>query len=217
MIKVYSHSEVGGHAENEDAFVLEQHPADGKCWICALADGQGGRVGGGPAARIAVETVRDIAKSGAPSILADAREWERILRRADARVGKDPIAGFTTLIGFCVREDTIVGAANGDSAVAIFDVMRDGWDVTANQFKNPPVGSGDAAFVNFATELERPWMVLAMSDGVWKYSRWEKIKQAGVTLRGKELVDDLLTSARLLKTGKLQDDFTIVALQCDDR
>ena len=29
MIKVYSHSEVGGHAENEDAFIVEQHPADG--------------------------------------------------------------------------------------------------------------------------------------------------------------------------------------------
>jgi hypothetical protein len=217
MIEVFSHSEVGGHAENEDAFIIEQHPQDRDCWICAVADGQGGRAGGGPAARIAVQAVRDRATSEPPSNLVDAWEWERILRSADTKVAKDAVAGFTTLIGFCVHEDSIVGAANGDSAIAIFDVMRDGWDMTANQHKNPPVGSGDAAFVNFAVTLERPWMILAISDGVWKYSRWEKIKEAGKTLRGQALIDDLLISARLMRTAKLQDDFTIVVLQSEDR
>jgi serine/threonine protein phosphatase PrpC len=215
VIQVFTHSEVGGHAENEDAFFVDQHPADGKCWICALADGQGGRSGGGAAARIAVHAVRDMVMSQPPNTLADSWQWERILQSADAKVAKDPTAGFTTLIGFCVAEDVIVGAANGDSAVAIFDVMRDCWEITANQFKNPPVGSGDARFVNFASELERPWMILAMSDGVWKYSRWEKIKEAGKSLRGRTLVDELVNSARLMKTGKLQDDFTIVVLHED--
>ena len=217
MIEVYSHSEVGGHAENEDAFIVEQHPVDGHCWICVLADGQGGRAGGGRAARIAAHAVLDIAKSKPPSFLVDAWEWERMVRHADAEVAKDPVAGFTTLIGFCVRDDRIVGASNGDCAVAVSDVMRDCWDMTANQFKNPPVGSGDARFVTFATNLEPPWMILAMSDGVWKYSRWEKIKDASKNLRGQALVDDLLNSARLMKTGKLQDDFTIVVLQSEDR
>ena len=139
------------------------------------------------------------------------------MRSADTLVAKDSIAGFTTLIGLCVRDDRIVGASNGDSAVAIFDATRDGWELTTNQFKNPPVGSGDAPFVTFATNLERPWMVLAMSDGVWKYSRWEKIKQAGKILRGQAILDDLLQSARLMKTGQLQDDFTLVVLQSEDR
>ena len=42
-----SHSEPGGHATNEDAFEVMQHPADPSCWIGALADGQGGQAGGG--------------------------------------------------------------------------------------------------------------------------------------------------------------------------
>jgi hypothetical protein len=95
--------------------------------------------------------------------------------------------------------------------------MRDGWEVTANQFKHPPVGSGDARFVNFATALEVAWMVLTMSDGVWKYSRWEKIKEAGSKLHGRKLADELLNSARLARTGKLQDDFTMVVLQNNSR
>jgi hypothetical protein len=217
MIEVFSHSEVGGHAENEDAFIVEHHPADRQCWICTLADGQGGRSGGGRAARMAAQIEPEVAKKQPPSVLVDIWGWERFLRGADALVAKDSIAGFTTLIGFCVRDDRIIGGSNGDSAVAIFDATRNGYEVTINQFKNPPVGSGDAPFVTFATNLKPPWIVLAMSDGVWKYSRWEKIKEAGKTLRGKALIDDLLQSARLTKSGQLQDDFTLVVLQRDDQ
>ena len=216
MVKVFSYSEAGGHVENEDAFIIEQHPADSKCWICTLADGQGGRAGGGRAARIAAQLVPELAKREPPSFLVENRTWERLLGAADKLVAKDTIAGFTTLVGFCVRDDRIIGAANGDSAVAIFDVMRDGWDMTKNQFKNPPVGAGDAQFVTFATDLESPWTVLAMSDGVWKYSRWERIIEVGRTLRVQALVDDLIQSARLKKSGHLQDDFTLVVLQSED-
>ncbi len=215
MIEVVSHSEGGGHAVNEDAFVIANHPANEEWRICALADGQGGRAGGGQAARLAVQQVLELTASQSPETLVEYWEWERILRKADATVDKDPVAGFTTLIGFCIHGNKIVGASNGDSAVAIFDFMRDGWELTANQYKNPPVGSGDAKSVIFATELELPWMVLAMSDGVWKYSHWENIIRAGKTLRGQALIDELLSSARMKMTGQLQDDFTIVVLQCD--
>src|ERR1700722_17410875 len=119
MVRVFSISEAGGHAENEDAFIVEQHPADWKCWICTLADGQGGRAGGGRAARIATQLVPELAKKEPPSFLVDIRLWERMLRGADAVVAKDSIAGFTTLIGFCLLNDRIIGASNGDSAVAI--------------------------------------------------------------------------------------------------
>ncbi len=38
MIRVLSFSEAGGHAVNEDAFLVEPHPADGACWLGCLAD-----------------------------------------------------------------------------------------------------------------------------------------------------------------------------------
>ena len=49
-------------------------------------------------------------------------------------------------------------------------------ELTANQIKNPPVGSAAAVFTPFAGRLERPWTVLAMSDGVWKYVGWERVR-----------------------------------------
>lgn len=37
MCVVFSHSEVGGHQTNEDAFDVRQHPSSSDCWICVLA------------------------------------------------------------------------------------------------------------------------------------------------------------------------------------
>lgn len=65
---VFSHSEPGGHLVNEDSFVVQQHQDDPSCWICTLADGQGGRAGGARASRLACETVRS---------LQGSRKWSR--------------------------------------------------------------------------------------------------------------------------------------------
>jgi serine/threonine protein phosphatase PrpC len=46
MVSVITFSEAGGHPVNEDAFAVERHPADSECWLCFVADGQGGRAGG---------------------------------------------------------------------------------------------------------------------------------------------------------------------------
>src|SRR6187431_243497 len=52
MIVVHSTSEAGGHPVNEDAFVVLQHRDNAECWICTLADGQGGQPNGGPASKL---------------------------------------------------------------------------------------------------------------------------------------------------------------------
>ena len=49
--------------------------------------------------------------------------------------------------------------------------------VTGCQTKDPPVGSGEAFFVPFAAELTPPWLVLAMTDGVWKYAGWHRLEE----------------------------------------
>ncbi len=216
MIKVFTVSEVGGHIANEDAFIVEQHPADPTCWICSLADGQGGRSGGGRAATIAVEAVAAFAKKQPSNLLVDGSIWNSFLAEADRIVAKDTIAGFTTLNGFCVSNERIVGSSNGDSAVALFNEKGECVELTRNQRKNPPIGSGFAATINFTAHLPDRWKVLAMSDGVWKYARWEQIIGSAKTLRGQKLVDTLLQSARLTRSGQLQDDFTLVLLQDDN-
>jgi len=124
-----------------------------------------------------------------------------------------------TLIGFCVAGNRICGGSNGDSAVALFDDKRTCEEPTQSltrfQIKNPPIGSGAAAVVPFAADLKNPWMILTMSDGVWKYARWDKIKDAAKILRGNELISAIKQSAMLLRSGKLQDDFTLVVLQSE--
>jgi hypothetical protein len=52
-----------------------------------------------------------------------------------------------------------------------------------------------------------------MSDGVWKYVGRDAVQGALRERRGRELLDELLSRARLPRTGRLQDDFTAVLLQ----
>ena len=196
MIRAYSFSAAGGHPVNEDAFVLQPLP-NGAGWFVALADGQGGRAGGARAAQVACQAA---ARADNPS-------------DADAAVSADALAGFTTLVALRVEGDRVTGASCGDSAALAAwgdGLMR---VLTARQFKNPPVGSGDATFVPFALELTRPWKVLAVSDGVWKYAGWERVWNCAARLSGEELIAALQTAARLPTSGEFQDDFTVVLLE----
>jgi hypothetical protein len=213
--KLVTFSEVGGsHADNEDAYAVQEHP-DGDCWVCALADGQGGQRGGKSAARLACDETIGKALLTPAADLARPGSWIEILRRADTAVKANPEAGYATLIGFALFAEVLCGASNGDSAVAV--VQRDGrWDELTNlQEKNPPVGSGSAAVVPFWNALTAPWTVIAMTDGVWKYTGWDRIAAAVKEARGEELVNRLLGQARLPRSGQLQDDFTVVVFQAE--
>src|SRR5262245_2357422 len=100
--KFVAFSEVGGgHADNEDAYAVQEHPG-GDCWVCALADGQGGQRGGKSAARRACnETIENALQTPAAE-LARPGSWIDILRRADTAVKANPETGYTTLIGFAL-------------------------------------------------------------------------------------------------------------------
>ena len=214
MIQVHSHTEAGGHAHNEDAFEVRPHPSDPECLLCALADGQGGRAGGGPAARLACRTCIDAA-SAQPSAVLSIRPdaWEAILRTAAAAVTNDPEAGFTTLIAFSIHKDAVCGASNGDSGVIAVSAGRPGAILTARQHKDPPVGCGGARPVGFALRLAPPWTVLALSDGLWKYAGWDRVAHAAAHLSREEMIDSLRRQAGLPGSGRLQDDFTLVVCQ----
>jgi hypothetical protein len=210
---VLSYSEVGGHRVNEDAFAVQAHPSDGDCWLCCLADGQGGQAGGGPAAQVACRTAMTAASQLPVDQLASATMWPDLLRLADEAVAMDRKAGYTTLVGFSVVNGQLRGASSGDSAVLAVVKAQQVHELTANQVKNPPVGSGAAVFTPFGLRLQHPWMVLAMSDGVWKYAGWERVGAIALRERGQALLDELQKATRLPASGKFQDDFTVVMLE----
>ena len=212
MIKLLSFSEVGDHASNEDAFRAGPHPSDPKSYLCFLADGQGGRSGGLPAAQLACETALTRTKALPLRKLTERATWETSLTQADRAVFADKEAGFTTLLGFYLTEDLIIGASSGDSAVLVKSGSLEAFEATQHQYKNPPVGSGGARFVPFAEKLQTPWSVLAMSDGVWKYAGWKQLIEAVSSLQGQTLIDHLQEQARL-KNGRFPDDFTLTLFE----
>jgi hypothetical protein len=215
-MNVFTFSAAGGHPANEDAFRVEPHPKNPDVLLVAVADGQGGRAGGARAARLAVDTAIEVAgRQEWADLLNNPWQWPDLLRRADEAVRDDPEAGFTTLVGFAAITDcTAVGASCGDSAVLLAESGRSEL-LTARQFKNPPVGSGDATFVSFSGWPDSQGVLLAMTDGVWKYAGWEAVKEAARMLRGQELIDAIAARARLPRSGEFQDDFTLVVLEGD--
>src|SRR5579872_4810490 len=102
MIRCVHHSEVGGHAHNEDACDVRSHSLDADCVLCVLADGQGGRAGGAAAAQLACRASVEQASRLSPARLLLPHTWSGILKAADEAVAADPEAGFTTLVALTV-------------------------------------------------------------------------------------------------------------------
>src|SRR5438105_1179083 len=61
MVAVFCHSEPGGHPANEDVAVVRLLPFEEACYICAVADGQGGRAGSAVAAQVACQVCLEVA------------------------------------------------------------------------------------------------------------------------------------------------------------
>jgi serine/threonine protein phosphatase PrpC len=153
------------------------------------------------------------ALSYSPKQLARPSSWPSILRGVDLAVRDSAEAGFTTLVAACIAPSMVCGASSGDSAAIVLTGGNVHHRLTGNQIKNPPVGSGLAEFVPFASRLIAPWVVLLMSDGVWKYAGWGKIVSAISQINGRAMIDALQHSARLPSSGEFRDDFTVVAVQ----
>jgi serine/threonine protein phosphatase PrpC len=210
MIEVHSFTEPGGHAVNEDAFEGHRHPDHPTGWLCVLADGQGGRAGGARAAQLACRIAAEAASRLPVKQLSDSLAWCDVLQQADQAVAGDQEAGFTTLVGLWIADGRVSGASVGDSAV--FAILERGQvrELTTGQFKNPPIGSGEALPVGFAALLGSPFFVVAMSDGVWKYTGREMIVALAGTTGGPDLIETLKQKARLPGSGRFPDDFTVV-------
>jgi PPM family protein phosphatase len=215
MIRVTTHSEAGGHPHNEDAFAIGSHPDDPHSLLCVLGDGQGGQPGGGPAARLACETFLDLVSRVRLARLMLLTGWDDVLARVDRAVADDAHAGFTTLVALAIAHGHLAGASCGDSALVVAGHERAPLALTARQCKYPAVGSGGAVFVPYSAALPARWVVMVMSDGVWKYTGWDTVLQAAASAAD-DLIQPLRERAGLRSTGALQDDFTLVVLRDGD-
>jgi len=80
---IYTFTETGNGHANEDAIAHRPHPATDKFALCALADGQGGRSGGGIAAQAAVLLALDTACAMKPETLLSPLRWLDVCSVAD--------------------------------------------------------------------------------------------------------------------------------------
>lgn len=212
MLGVWSFSEAGGHPANEDDFRVRVHPLDSDMVVCVVSDGQGGRSGGGEAARLACRVVMQEAADLLPKALRDQRTWADLLARADRAVEAEQAAGYTTVVGLAVTANRVVGGSSGDSA-AILVTGAETVELTRHQRKNPPVGSAAATAVAFEAEPVVPWRLLVMTDGVWKYVGWPRVVEIARRAAGDALLAELQAAARLPGSGRFQDDFTVVLIE----
>lgn len=211
-MRVFSHSEPGGHVTNEDAIGVVRLPGDPVTFICALSDGQGGQAGGAVAAQTAVDSCLEKAQSYKIKELVNPYTWDAIGENVDRNVSLKPEAGYATFIGLVLISSFVIGVSNGDSAVALF--LNDKFVLlTEHQHKNPPIGSGSARLTPFSARLEHEWKLLLMSDGVWKYIGWETIIERCVAASGHELISSLRDVAARNTGGKLLDDFSVILIE----
>src|SRR5262245_54876804 len=115
MRMIYAFTEAGdGHA-NEDAIAHRPHPSNDNFALCALADGQGGRSGGGVAAQAAVLLALDAACAVNPEALLSPLMWLDVCNVADRGVAAEPDAGYCTLVALVAAGGWVVGGSSGDS------------------------------------------------------------------------------------------------------
>lgn len=212
-MEVITHTEPGGKIVNEDFILARKHPQDGSVWICCIADGQGGRSHGAAAAKTACEVFFENVADVSPMALFDDQAISNILGLVDGCVSATE--GFTTFAGLVLDRDMASGGSAGDSKIFARDAVGMITEVTSEQRKNPPVGSGDAIFEPFMAHAIGGSRVLMVTDGVWKYAGYESIQRA-LNAPDLSMVIEILRQDTLARSGgSLPDDFSLIAIEID--
>jgi serine/threonine protein phosphatase PrpC len=211
-VQYFIYSEAGYNHQNEDSVIVSPHPQDDSLLICALADGQGGQMGGAAASKTAVDCCLKLALAQAPKRLFKSSTWYEIVSGADGSVCENSEAGYTTLIALCVNDAKICGVSCGDSAVLLVEENQSRL-LTEQQRKNPPVGSNAAFPIAFSAKFRGDDKLLIMSDGVWKFLGIDTIAEIARAQEDQNLIQALRQLALEQNGDKLPDDFSIILVQ----
>jgi serine/threonine protein phosphatase PrpC len=189
-----------GNPENQDRGLVIH---DGARGVLCVADGAGGRSGGTEAATMAVEVVRQSA-----NLLINAESCAEVLRKLDAVITKDTIAGETTCALVAVTPKEIFGASVGDSGIWLIPASGNHMDLTQAQQRKPFIGSGSAWPVSFQRSRQVGRLLLA-TDGLLKYTSAEQIIAACREHPAGLAAQRLIELVRY-PSGALPDDVTII-------
>lgn len=189
----------------EDRAVVVPHD-DGLVLI--VADGVGGRPGGGHAAERAVQLLA--AASPIVRNLFDPEAWRGLLFDVDAALHADPQAGETTAVILGVSERGIAGASVGDSEAWLIPdrvnepVVR----LTAQQRRKPYLGYASAVAQGFRSPDFSGTLLLA-TDGLFKIVDEAHIRPAAT---GSDLWTAAGAVAELARNsdGSFYDDLALI-------
>jgi serine/threonine protein phosphatase PrpC len=172
--------------------------------VIAVADGMGGRAGGGEAASAFISLVVEAA--AALRNVADADEWDALLVRADRAIRDNRLAGETTAVVVGVGARAIGGASVGDSG-AWFITPDRMFDLTAAQQRKPGPGTGMASPTPFRARVVTGTLLVA-TDGLFKYAGAEQIS---AVVRAEPVATACRSLVELVRLprGGLQDDLAI--------
>ena len=191
-----------GNPENQDrGLVIHDGPRVALC----VADGAGGLSGGTEAANMAVEMVHENV-----SVMSKDELCVEVLRKMDATIANDPIAGETTCALAVVTPEEMFGASAGDSGIWLIPVAGAYADLTRAQQRKPFIGSGSAWPVPFRHPMQGGTLLFA-TDGLFKYTSAERIIG---TCRDNppDVAAQRLIELVRYPSGALPDDVTIIVL-----
>lgn len=120
---------------------------DSRATLIAIADGSSADAASHAAAALAVRELAHCFRNGI--LPDDSRDWEMILEGIDFSVFKDPVAGETSTLVLCVRDDVVVGAAVGDSLAYVLSPNRGAHLLAGAQGSVPLVGTAMARPIGF--------------------------------------------------------------------
>jgi len=194
---------------------------DTEAHVFIVADGVGGRPGGGAAAARAVHLTREAVVAGAGwerfrNSLRSADNWRELFQFVDEQVAEEDGAGETTLLGAFVTPTQIWGASVGDG---------EAWwigpsvvvNLTEHQRRKPFLGEGASVPTPFAFLLptdETGGTLLLATDGLFKYADTDKICE---TVRAAETAGEAASqTARAVaelarsSSGAFHDDIAVI-------
>lgn len=191
---------VAGNPQNQDrGLVIE----DGLRLVLCVADGAGGLSGGAEAATLAVDLVQQNA-----SLIGNPDSCAEVLRKIDATIAKDSIAGETTCALAIVTSEEIFGASVGDSGVWLIPENGESHNLTQSQQRKPFIGSGSAWPIPFQHPKAKGNLLLA-TDGLLKFTSVERIVAACREHPADVAAQRLIELVRY-PSGALPDDVTII-------
>jgi PPM family protein phosphatase len=170
--------------------------------LFAVADGAGGISGGAEAADLFMRLVRESAHS-----LRTETRCVELLQRIDDGLCDASDCGQSTGVLTVIDHKVVFGASVGDSMAWAFSAYGKA-ELTCGQQRKPFLGSGMAVACPFTLPTSETTLVVA-TDGLWKYTSLELIKQRVHAAEVCSLAEALSELVRL-PSGTFPDDVAIV-------